>query len=124
LRLLLPLVRGHDDALIELLEERAAAWETFLRLAEPGRHMPDPRDPHLMTLGFQVVRALDGAETPLTVRRDTVVVEVLRLVRQWADLYAGRPPRRYRDNYKFSRAVVAMFLTYKKSLPTRPAKFH
>jgi hypothetical protein len=109
LRELLPLFSHEDDSLVIQLERRAASWTAFIdQVPPPSNHRP-PNSEIAWTC-FRVVKALDAAQIPLTLGRNTVVVEVLRLVRGWADQLDGGRPRRRQNNYEFSRAVVQGYL--------------
>jgi hypothetical protein len=104
------LFTNEDDDLVNLLEQRASAWKQFTdRIPTPEKHRP----PHseMNWIGLSVVTALDAAHVPLTLGRNTVVVEVLRLVRRWVDELDGRPLRQRQNNYEFSRVIVKTYLS-------------
>jgi len=115
LRELLPLVKGEDDALIALIEQRRARWKAWADRVPPlAAHRPT--DEEIRWLGLSVVEALDGAHVRLTLGRATPVVEVLGLVCDWAAALDGRArSTRRRDDgwksrdYELSRAIVEQY---------------
>jgi hypothetical protein len=94
-------------ALVETLKQFEDEWRgTLARMTDRGR----PADADLSWFALAVVTALDQAGVPLNVGRKTAVVEVLGLVRQWAQKSRSSAPWRSVD-YEFSRVIVNAYRT-------------
>jgi hypothetical protein len=105
---------AHAD-LQELLQTKLQRWEadrTAFRLENRPRH--HPADGAILNLGYDVVDALKAhaPDVPLQPSRiDSQLIDLLRLVRQWADAIDGRAPRPFVNLYRYSTQVLQQHRT-------------
>jgi hypothetical protein len=87
------------------IQEHTQRWEGYIRFkSQPSR----PVDNTLMCLAREVLFEIEriGISLDLSRRSDGVAIDVMRILRRWADRLDGRKPKRYTNIYYFTKSAI------------------
>jgi hypothetical protein len=83
-----------------------------------------PTDLIVLNLAWDVIAALDKAKVPLKVsrvsRKKIQLIEVLQLMRGWADEIDERAPRKYDHVYAFAKKALERYHTGRRFTEVEP----
>lgn len=116
-RALWTLLGFNDRELARMLEQSIASWQRMADLVGPNAPHRPGIESHVLDLCLAVAGALDRVGIPLEAARggsNTRLMEALQVVRQWADLAAGRRPVAGRNMYPIAKKTINAHMRSRK----------